>query len=152
MSEQRQYQSRIWLQVICFPCSQISLPQNPSPSWGWTMATKKMYWKNEANKNWTWICSITFSTFLDPWEILISWLWFMFCSTVIKRPEIKSLEIDWGINLTQTIMDEWVFGNKKMSLLKNSEKKMAQWLRTLTSLLEVLSSIFSNHMVAPSYL
>jgi hypothetical protein len=40
--------------------------------------------------------------------------------------------------------------NKKKERLRAGE--MAQWLRVLTALLEVMSSIPSNHMVAHSHL
>ena len=40
----------IWLEVICFCCSQTPLPQNPSPSWGWPLASRA--WKMDRN----WFC------------------------------------------------------------------------------------------------
>jgi hypothetical protein len=48
----------------------------------------------------------------------------------------------------------WVLWNSKQSVLKTTALggEMAQWLRALTALPEVLSSILSNHMVAFNHL
>jgi hypothetical protein len=40
----------------------------------------------------------------------------------------------------------------KIKITKNWAEEMAQWLRALTALPEILSSIPSNHMVAHNHL